>query len=430
MNNNVMEKYEFNLPKIENSAYSPFENVVFYPILLNSFSLQISVKDGVAWEKDDNFGWGHFLEHANLQGTDKYESFLHIAKTAETLGARLSAFTNKDSVTYGIHAPSWSLKEAFEIMTSVISHLNFSDEAVEEEKKIVFQEMQRDKSNFKDFASLLTENEILSPNAISRYSLGSEDSVNAISAEKLKSYKQNVYCKKNMSIMLCGGFDTLLAEELTAQMLDSLPLGEERCLRSFLIGKTFENCKYFACPSQSSQLRMIKYFRLSGFSHEQWLTASVLNILLGVGFSCLFYQKLRHEHKLVYTLATQMKLYSKTGLFRFIADLNPESAKLADELISGTFLSLDRISESELNLAKNKYWGDIALKLSDTNQLGNFVSRRFFLDGEIIHLSDIYRSLKSMTLSDIVEFVKNNFKESDIITAFCGSEESLKIVKV
>lgn len=423
-----MEKYDFNLPKIENSAYSPFENVVFYPILLNSFSLQISVRDGVAWESDENNGWGHFLEHANLLQTDKYESFLQIAKTAETLGARLSAFTTKDSVTYGIHAPSWSLKEAFEIMTSIMSHLNFSDKKIEEEKKIIFQEMQRDKSNFRDFMALLGENEVLSPNAISRYSLGSEESIRSITSENIKSYKSNVYCKENMTIVLCGGFDTLQAEKLTGEMLDRLPSNELRHLRSFSAKEISENYKYFTYPSQSSQLRMVKQYRLPELKYGQWLTASVLNILLGVGFSCLFYQKLRHENKLLYTLATQIKLYTQSAVFRFTADLSPESVKLAGKLINETIFSLDQISESDLSLAKNKYWGDIALKLSDMNAYCNFMSRRFFLDREIIYLPELYNNLKSIHLPDIVNFVRDNFKESEQLTSFCGNEDSLKIV--
>jgi len=408
---------DFNLPKIENSVYSPFEKVAFYSIFLNNFSLLVTIKDGVAWESDSFLGYGHFLEHVNFQKTDKYKSFMALASFAESMGAKLSAFTSRDSVTYGIYAPSWSLKEAFEIMTSILSHLEFNDEVIDEEKKIVFREMDRDKLNFRDFAVMQTESELLSPNPISRYSLGTQKSLSSINSKSLSDYKSEVYCRENISIVLCGGFDASQAEELTATMLESLPGGKERKLREFSQKTPEEKIKKFDFSAPSNQVRMIKYFSLPKPCQRFWLPASILNTLLGVGFSCLFYEKLRHENKLVYTLATQMKLYSETSLFRFVADINPEHISLADNLINDVLFGV--ISEENLTIAKNKYWGDIALKLSDMKAFSEFVARRFFLDNELIHLGEIYETLKSINPDMINDFVRNNFDKNKSILGVC-----------
>ncbi len=416
---------DFSLPSFINSYCSPFPGVNFYPIMTNSFALVVSVKDGAAWEEDDCSGYAHFLEHANFLRTDKYASFTEIACVAENLGVRFSAHTTRDSVVYWFYAPFWALEQVFDIASSVISFTDFEDELIEKEKNIIFQESERERGNTKLYFPVKAESMLLSPNPISRYALGTKESVESLNAHKLSAYKKRVYTRENINITLCGGFDSAEAEKLCGNLILNLPSSSVRKLRPYSSQNGDFGVKKFDSPSGSSQLQMILYWLLEDTAPKDWICSLVLNNLLGIGFSSLFYRRLRNEENLLYTFAVKQNTYEQVSNFRFIADIAPEKAHKCLEIVIETIMNLPKTSAQDLLLAKNKVWGDIAFKLSEMQQYALFLNRREFLTSCGILIADLYNDLKALSLGELTDYVCRNFYAEKSLCSFVGTEKSL-----
>ena len=105
----------------------------------NSVCLGVWVKVGSRYENSDNNGISHFIEHMIFKGSKKRSSF-EIAKSIESVGGNLNAFTGRELTCYFVHMLSKELPMAVEILSDIIENplFNSSDIIVRSFKYIAY----------------------------------------------------------------------------------------------------------------------------------------------------------------------------------------------------------------------------------------------------------------------------------------------------
>lgn len=402
----------FSLNYSENTAFQK-GNAVFSPIKASSFSLAVSVKDGPCYEAPEEDGWGHFIEHMNLQETSSFKSFSELSLAAEASGARLEAHTGRDEAVFHICAPSWALRDSFRIMKEIFTFHNFSRKASEGERKIIRQEALREEAMFRRHFPMKAEGFLLSPLPISRYGLGSEESLQAATAERLSEYKQKIYCRQNSFMSLCGQYDNCEAYELASEFFESLPDGKERTAENRLeTGRGLERNESEA-PSSEKQDLCVLGFRLP--ENAGRMESMLYNTLTGTGFSSLFYRKLRQEKQLVYTTASYLRRYPGCGTFRLFFSVNPsdyeEARKSSIEVIES--IASGKTGTEDLESAKNRLWSSVVMRLSNIHDYGLFMNRNLIITGKARLLSDFKNELESITGKDLADFAASYINESN-----------------
>jgi predicted Zn-dependent peptidase len=396
---------------------------------LNSLAIIVTFRDGVAYESEEEWGISHFLEHLHLLGTPEYPSLTAISRELECQGGQISAFSTRDSTNYWVKIPSWGGEPAFRVLSSVLSNSNFDSPSIESERTIIFKEMDRERSNFRLYNSLNLESALLSF-PIGRYPLGSRDSVNSFSSDFLRRYAAEVYGRRNCSIAVCGAFEEKALKACIERFYHSLPEGRERHLSppgksdGYGTGEILE----MEYPTLS-MVNMVLGWVIDEDMKEQWLPLSLLNTLLGVGFSCLLYQVLREQHHLTYLVSTQLTAYSagSGGTFRITLDIEParagEALVLIGEVIAG--IGEGRITERDLSRSRAQLWGNLVLRMDDPMEQARFLSRRILQNSGPLSLAGMKEEIFGVSGRDLALLAGRYFMEEKMKISVAGSRDAL-----
>lgn len=398
---------------------------------LNSLTILVTFCDGVAYENDDDWGISHLLEHVHLLGTPQYPSTTEISSFMEEEGGKISAFSTRDSTGYWVKTPSWGATKAFKILTHVLSNNRFSRESFESEKGIIIQEMEREKANPRFYNGLHTEGLVLRPRRISRYPLGDEKSINNLTIERVTDYKSSVYGCKNCFITVFGGFEQIPIEQEIENFLSNMPPGSER-KREYIENNNNNSEKLFFLRYPSlSQANIVIGWGIKYPIKKDWLLWSLLNTVLGVGFSCRLYKTLREKHHLTYLVTTMLRIYRDAGTYRITFDTKPENTKKAIDLIKEIFedITEGEISESELERSKARLFGNMVLRMEDTFEYARFLNNLVMNEAKPLTLNDINNELRKLNIEDISSLMKEHLRFEDLIISSAGSKEANEIIK-
>ncbi|MDQ7824690.1 MAG: pitrilysin family protein [Candidatus Eremiobacteraeota bacterium] len=398
----------------------------------NTFSLIVSFHDGVAFEEDDEWGMAHFLEHLTLQGTPEYPSLTALSGVLEAQGGKISAFSTRDTVSYWAKVPSWALDDAFTLLGKVLAPAEFDDGKVASERSIVFSEIDRESSTFRLSHGLMAEGSLMAPSRISRYPLGSRESLGRFTAGQCAAYRKRVYCSENAFISGAGSYEESSLKRGLEGLVEALPCGEARERRDEKVHMVRRApFSRFECPG-ISQVNLVAGWLLAMESDEQWVVAGLLNTLLGTGFTSLLYRALREERRLTYLVSTQLRFYRRTGTFRISLDVKPEDAGEALEVIGGVIEKVKRgaFSGEELKAAQARMWGSLVLRLEDTYEYALFLNRRLGAAAGPMRLREVKDAIFSIEGSDLADCAASLLIDDRMLVSAASSREALDKITI
>src|SRR5215475_734965 len=103
---------------------------------VRSVSVGIWVGSGSRRETGDQNGVSHFIEHMVFKGTTK-RSAEDIARSVDSIGGGLDAFTAKEMVSYNTKVLDEHVPLAFDVLADMVLNPLFRDEDIEKEKGVI-----------------------------------------------------------------------------------------------------------------------------------------------------------------------------------------------------------------------------------------------------------------------------------------------------
>src|SRR5713226_7093415 len=107
---------------------------------VRSVSAGIWIGTGSREENEEDSGISHFIEHMVFKGT-KNRSAEQIARSADSIGGGLDAFTSKELVSYNVKVLDEHLPEAFDVVTDLVRNPLFDQKDIEKEKGVILEEL-------------------------------------------------------------------------------------------------------------------------------------------------------------------------------------------------------------------------------------------------------------------------------------------------
>src|SRR3954447_16041624 len=107
---------------------------------VRSVSVGIWIGTGSRRENLEQNGLSHFIEHMLFKGTTS-RSAEDIARSVDSIGGNLDAFTAKELVCFNTKVLDQHLPLAMDILTDLVLHPLFRDEDIEKEKGVVLEEI-------------------------------------------------------------------------------------------------------------------------------------------------------------------------------------------------------------------------------------------------------------------------------------------------
>ncbi|MDD3633579.1 MAG: pitrilysin family protein, partial [Candidatus Cloacimonetes bacterium] len=165
--------------------------------------LQLYIKIGSAWEKEDEAGFAHFMEHLTFKSTDRFPSN-QIAAYIYKFGGSINAYTDFDCTCYYISLPSEFVKEGLQVLAELAMHSTFIEEDVELEKDIILEEMVQNTLDPETNFLQLVQYNAFTNHPLKRPVLGTKESINAATYKRLKEFYLKYYQPHNSFLVIAG----------------------------------------------------------------------------------------------------------------------------------------------------------------------------------------------------------------------------------
>jgi len=107
---------------------------------VRSVSVGVWISTGSRRESADLNGISHFIEHMLFKGTTR-RSAEDIARSVDSIGGNLDAFTAKELVCFNTKVLDQHLSQAFDVLADLVLHPLFRDEDIEKEKGVILEEI-------------------------------------------------------------------------------------------------------------------------------------------------------------------------------------------------------------------------------------------------------------------------------------------------
>jgi len=354
------------------------------------------VKVGAIYEKENERGISHFVEHAAFLGTKKYPSPLAISLSKENLGARLDGETNRFSTQYWTRLPWVNVAKSIELLRQIIFEPILDEKAILEEKNIVL-------SEFNDFWH----------NPDRRFSyefwrrrfkqkdhpygwraIGVPETIETFNKKQVVKWRERYYCPANMILSVAGD----LEKEKIRKLVESNFATEKGGVKASEPMFDPDGYSDFTLYHQEEDRPQIK-FEIS-FPAFGWRQASrrkraalgLLNHVFGGGAASRLFQRLREKEKFVYSVGSDVNLHhSWLGNLGILGSVPIEKIVLSMRAMKEEIdlLVKNGVSEKELGVAKNFAAASSLMSFDSPENIAYYLGSQEF-DGEEIWLPDKY----------------------------------------
>ncbi len=392
---------------------------------VRSVSLGIWIGSGSRRETAVENGISHFIEHMVFKGTE-HRSAEEIARSVDSIGGGLDAFTAKEMVSFNTKVLDEHLPLAFDVLSDLVLNPLFRDEDIEKEKGVILEELKMEVDNPEYLLHEIFSSNFWKDHPIGRPILGTRETVQAFHQGMLREYYQRMYRPSNILITAAGKLRHDEVVDLTRERFDklttsgTLPVDASPSPHARLVFRNKTSLEqthlYLGVPSLP-------------MSHERRFVCYVLNTVLGGGMSSRLFQNIREKQGLAYAVFSELSMYSDTGCLAIYAGTSMESARQVVDLIVQEFRNLknELVGEDELRRAKDHLKGSFVLGLESTSsRMGNLARQEIYYK-RFYSLDEMLQSIEAVTAEQVQAIAREFFDAKKITLAMLGNLGEFRI---
>jgi predicted Zn-dependent peptidase len=392
---------------------------------VRSVSVGIWVGSGSRRETGDYNGIAHFIEHMLFKGTTR-RSAEDIARSVDSIGGNLDAFTAKELVCYNTKVLDQHLSQAFDVLADLVLHPRFLEEDIEKEKGVILEEIKMEADSPDYLVHEIFSANFWKDHPLGKPILGTPQTVKRFDQEMIRSFYSAVYAPANLVVTAAGNLthDGLVA--LAREHLESLPPGPPAPADqppSTHARIALRNKKAL------EQVHLCLGVPSYPLPHEERFACYVLNTLLGGGMSSRLFQNIRERQGLAYAVFSELNPYRDTGCLSIYAGTSSESARKVVSSITQEFRALknDPVPDEELRRAKDHLKGSLMLSLESTSSRMSNLARQEMYFQRFFSLDELVDYIESVTAADVQRIAQTFFDSKQIALTMLGNLENFKM---
>src|ERR1700693_4185389 len=170
---------------------------------VRSVSLGVWIGTGSRCESADQNGITHFIEHMVFKGT-KNRSAEQIARSVDSIGGGLDAFTSKELVSYNVKVLDEHLPEAFDVVADLVRNPLFEKEDIEKEKGVILEELKMEVDNPEYLIHEIFSSNFWKGHPLGRPILGTKQTIRGFDRDGVEDYYRQFYTPKNILVTAAG----------------------------------------------------------------------------------------------------------------------------------------------------------------------------------------------------------------------------------
>ena len=383
---------------------------------VRSVSIGIWINVGSRDEQDANNGVSHFIEHMVFKGT-KNRSVRDIARSLESVGGYLNAFTGKEHTCYYARALDEYSELALDVLSDLVQHAVFPEKELEKEKGVVIEELRNAEDDPDDIIHDYFDKALFGSHPLGFPVMGTEPNLRSFTQADLNRYVQRHYVPRNMVVAAAGniGHERLvkLAEKYLGRQ--RLPSGNGSRGRTRPRVSTAERREFIKPIQQAHVCLGSQAFSIRS---KQRYPLLVLNTLLGDGMSSRLFQNIREKYGFAYSVYSYVTMMSDAGVFGSYIGTDRNHVSASIDLIMREFekLRTKPVPRAELDRTKAQLKGNMMLSLeSIPNRMMRLGSSVLYFN-EVKPIDGILKQINAVTQDEVQAIAQEMFVERKLST--------------
>ncbi|MFC1925579.1 M16 family metallopeptidase [Chloroflexota bacterium] len=373
----------------------------------HSVCVGIFVGIGSRYERDEEAGISHFIEHLCFKGTERRASSREISEAIEGVGGILNGGTDKELTLYWCKVARPHLPLAVDLLADMLSHSIFAPADIDKERQVIIEEIKMTLDSPQQRASMILDELMWPGQPMGRDVAGTRETVANLTRQDILDYLAQRYLANSAVISIVGDITHEEAVDKLGNSFSTWYRGTPQAYPSAEMGQQQPRLRVEQRDTEQAHLCLA----VPGLSinHPDRFILDLLSVILGEGMSSRLFLEIREKQGLAYAINSYADHFLDTGAFGIYAGVEIERLPAAIEAILS---ELNRLKEGippmELSKAKELCKGRLLLRMEDTRSVAGWIGGQELLLGEILSVDQVVSiidSIQADALSRVAQFL-------------------------
>jgi len=384
-----------------------------------SATVSMYVGAGSRYERDEEAGLSHFLEHMLFKGASRRPTARDISEAIESVGGSHNAATDREVTVYYAKVPHTAALTTIDILADMVRDPIMDAAELEKERAVILEELASIEDSPAELAGLLIDETLWPGQPLGRNVGGTPESVRALPLAAVNRYFHAQYVPENLVLTVAGNVHHEEVVAAADKWLGSMPPATPG--HWFPIGPRGASPRIAVRDKQTEQAHICLAYPSVSLTDPNRYAVDLVSTILGEGMSSRLFLELREERALVYDVHSYPSEFRDTGSFTIYAGCDPENVKVTIEAILEETRGLaGNISRAELEKGKEMAKGRIQLRMEDTRSVAGWIGSQELLRGSIQTVDEVVAQFDAVTLEAVEAMVLSILNPANATLALVG----------
>ncbi|MDP2945868.1 MAG: pitrilysin family protein [bacterium] len=380
----------------------------------------VLVATGSKYETKNISGISHFLEHMTFKGTKKRPTPLAIAEPLDRIGGNYNAFTGQEYTGYYAKADGRHQDLLLDIISDITLNPNFDQEEINKERGVIIEEI----NMYEDMPSRkvgdVWNNLLYGDQPAGWDTAGKKKIITQLKSKDFVEYHKDHYVAPKIVVAVSGTIKPDDVVEKVKVLFGSISDFKGKDKIPTKESQKKPEVKLFY--KKTDQTHIILGVRSYDIWDDKRFAAEVLATILGGGMSSRLFGLLRDKMGAAYYVRTSTDASTDTGYLATSAGIDNRRAEEIIKAILDEYRKIKRIkvSEEELNKAKEHMEGSLTLSIETSDELASFYCFQEILKKEILKPEELIKKIRAVTTVDILKVAQDVFRPEKLNLAIVG----------
>lgn len=396
---------KISIPDMKKKVLPNGLTVIFKKKRGNLVVVEVMVKVGSNYERSDEKGISHFLEHILFEGTPKRPANRDISNEIEKIGGDFNAYTSNEKTCFYVKVLKKHFGTAIDVLADVLQNSLFKEKDIAKEKNVVLKEIDLVNDDPRHYQWILLQKVLFEKHPCRFPTYGDKKVVKNLTRDKVLDFFKRYYVPNNMAISIVGDVKNWKKEV------------EKKFV--FKKGRDVSGVKVKEPVMKRNKIRKEKKninntHLLLGFKtiprkNKDSYILDVINGILGRGQSGRMFTEIRSKKGLAYDVGTQNFADMNTGYFAVYASIDRKNVELVKRMMLKELQNLEKVSTKDLKEAVDFLEGYYSIELEDTQKMADQLL--FWEQVEKAeNINKYLKNIKKVTVNGVKRVAKKYFK--------------------
>ena len=387
---------------------------------VNGVAFGAWVRVGSRDEDVGDAGVSHLLEHLLFRGTSRHDA-LAIAEAFDRFGSDLAASTSREETELSARVLREHLDEAIDIAGSMVVAPEFND--LEPEREVVLEELAMYDDAPDDLVHDILGETLFPEQAIGRPIAGTAASVAALDEPLIRAHHRRHYTGDQIVVAVVGPVAHAAVVDLVGGAFDGLGRGVVHDRRD---AREARGAVAFRERDTEQTHLAIGGIGISRRDERRFALA-VADQIVGGGAASRFWQEIREQRGLAYSVYTYVSSYDEAGQIGFALGTRPENVEEALAIASRELsdLAAGNFRDGEIERARDNLKARLLLSMDSTVARMSRLGRSLVSGIPLLDADEVASLIDAVTADDVQALIAELYAPETLCVAGIGPDRDV-----